>query len=184
MAGRPSVRAVATSVLLLVLSVLAGCGGPGISVADDAWVRTTDAVTQVSVELPGTVPMQTNTLPMPTGEQLVARSWTVELGGDGAAGLMVVDRPGIPVDLTAALAGAALNIAGRVESQTMTTMAGRSAIDGTIDIAPGGTDGIVHMRIVDAGASIVIVQSLGLASETSALRQIQQHMLASLVLPQ
>lgn len=174
----------AALLLTVALAALTGCGGSGLAVpAADEWVRTSDTVTQVSVELPGTTAMQSSTLPLPTGEQMAARAWVVELGDDGAASLMVVDTQGQPMDLSGALAGAAANIAGVVETQTMTSQNGRAAIDGKISISPQGTDGVVHMRIVDAGGSVVILQALGLASETDALEQMQQRMIGTLVVP-
>lgn len=184
MASGQTIRAVVVLLLTVALTALAGCGGSGLALpADDEWVRTSDTVTQVSVELPGTTAMQSSTLPLPTGEQMAARTWVVELGDDGAASLTVVDTQGQPMDLTGALAGAAANIAGVVESQTMTSQNGRAAIDGRISISPQGTDGVVHMRIVDAGGSVVILQALGLASETDALEQLQQRMIGTLVVP-
>ena len=58
------------AVAMVVVAVLAttGCGGQGLSVpADDAWVRTQDDATQVSVELPGTAEKQTQNIPTPDG---------------------------------------------------------------------------------------------------------------------
>lgn len=179
--GRTTARALVT----LALAAVSACGGQALSVPDDdAWVRASDAVTQVSVELPGVAEVQSQQLPLPTGEQVAARLWLVDVAGAGSASLMVVDTQGRPLDLPGALAGAAANVNGQVQQQAPASQGALNAIDGTIAFSHEGTEGTIHLRIVDTGGSMVMLQSAGRSTDTAALTRLHQRLLDSLVVPQ
>jgi hypothetical protein len=171
--------------LMLTLCMLSGCWGQGLAVpGDDEWVRTQDDTTQISVELPGTAQMQNQAVPLPTGESLSARMWTVEIGEDAAVSFAVTDFQGQPIDLPGALQGMAANIGGRIEESSEVSQAGRNAMDGTISFTQQDTDGTVYARVVDAGDSMVLLQSVGRSSTAATLADLQQRMVDSLTLPQ
>lgn len=178
-----TIRAAAMMLATVPLTVLSGCGGSGLTLPDDDWTGAVDTVTQVSVELPGDPELQTRGLPLPTGEEVAARLWIVELGDYGAASMMVADSGGRPVDLAGALAGAAANVGGLVVEQAAASQDGRNAIDGTFEFARDGTERRVHLRIVDTGSSMVMLQSTARVEDGEALAQLHRRMLDSVVVP-
>lgn len=182
----PSAGRTMTAVLLMLgLGALSGCGGQGLAVpADEAWIRTKDDAAQFSVELPEAAQMENKVMPLATGEELPARLWAVDVGEDGGASFVVMDLQGQPVDLAGALTGAAAGIAGQVVERVEASQDGLNAVDGTVSITRGGIDRTVHLRIIDTGESMVILQSFGLASDGEALAQLHQHMLDSVAVPE
>lgn len=177
-------RVSAAALLALALAALSSCGGSALTLPDDGeWARAVDAVSQVGVDLPGEPEMQTRDVPLPTGEEVAARLWIVELGDYGAASMMIADSNGMPIDLGGALAGAAANIGARVVEQSPAAQDGRAAIDGTFEFDRDGLERRVHLRIVDIGGSMVMLQSTARAEDGDALRQLHQRMLDSVVVP-
>jgi hypothetical protein len=183
-AQRPVATVASLFVAIIVCLAVSGCSGSGLAVpADDAWVRTQDDATGISVELPGTAEMQTQDIPTPDGGILPANMWTVNLDGNRASLAFMVAEVDGPINLNGALEGMATNVGGTVAQQSETSHDGHAAIDGTIELTQNDTEGSVYARVVDGGAAMVVVESVGHRSDAETLAQLQERLVGSLSVP-
>ncbi|MFD0717912.1 hypothetical protein [Streptomyces globosus] len=153
------------------------------------WVRTEDAPSRISAELPGRAKPQETSVPVEEGEAVSARTYRVDLPG-GGAGFTVHDVPGWRstlrefldgfLDSYNALADEPLN--GRDVKET--TVEGRQVLDARLVSEVPGPDGVAgFIRLVADGDHLVQIVTFGPAAEANPLGQTQARIAASLRFP-
>ena len=158
--------------------------------ADDVWVPVVDEPTGVTVQMPGEATSEALEAPDGAGGTVPLRSYIASAGErQHAVSFSVTDIPPgqeavAPEDrLEPSLQGAAANTGATIESQSTASAGAYPALDGVLIFTQGGTAGVSLMRVAATDTAVVIVQTVGRASDRAELETLQQRLASSLVIP-
>ncbi|MEV4193523.1 hypothetical protein [Streptomyces toxytricini] len=193
-----SLLALSTAAALSAGGVLpaAAAAPPASAVAPAApspsaeWVRTQDAPSRISAELPGRAKPEETSVPVDEGEAVAARTYRVDLPDGGAAGFTVHDVPGWRNTLREFLDGF-LESYNALSDEPLaakdikeTTLEGRQVLDARLVSEVPGPDGIAgFIRLIAEGDHLVQILTFGPAADADPLGRTQARTAASLRFP-
>ncbi|GGT23144.1 MULTISPECIES: hypothetical protein [Streptomyces] len=163
---------------------------PAAPTPSTQWVRTEDAPSRISAELPGRAKPEETSVPVDEGEAVAARTYRVDLPGGGGAGFTVHDVPGWRNTLREFLDGF-LESYNALSDEPLdakdikeTTLEGRQVLDARLVSEVPGPDGIAgFIRLIAEGDHLVQIITFGPAADANPLGQTQARMAASLRFP-
>ncbi|MFJ8852112.1 hypothetical protein [Streptomyces sp. NPDC102437] len=156
--------------------------GPPRDVAGQ-WVKTTDAPSGISVELPGRAKVEHDSMTV-SGKTYQLRSYEVTTGKNKLV-FQVADAHGADTKaaLDPAIRGVAASVSGTVSKNQSLKVAGHAARDGRITFDYNGVPGVILVRYVAASGHLVGLVAGGPASDEKDVKKLYQQLTHSLHIP-
>ncbi|MFC9583596.1 hypothetical protein ACFVJ8_12310 [Streptomyces yangpuensis] len=151
------------------------------------WVKTTDAPSGITIELPGKATIRKATASL-DGKPVEARVYAAD-SPDGGAAFSVHDMPGdrypLEDNLQRFLESYMVNTAEPLDSSDVRkhTVDGRSVLDARLTSETGGEPVVGFTRLISADDHFVQVMVLGPEGKEEALQAMHERLLKSLRIP-